>query len=339
MKGAVILILVLLTGAIFLAGTCNFARSEPLNTPVPLISRHNPGECQCGDVDCSGKLNAGDAFSLIHYLYGGGPVPASGLDMANWDDWQDLTIRDAEWCICYVFMDCVPLCPPSNPPFGVPVDAACHLNYTDRIPAGVSDATILLTLNTPAPPGSIFGYAFPVRIRVDNQIPAIDSVTYFTNGITSPMAADYSIDSDSGCLVLGAVYYNGMGSVKPVAKIYARVPVALNDRQITLDWTRSRPLQAPAPDSTIFPVLDQIYSGIEPVLTPSCCITAGDANDDRAVNIGDAVFLINHIFKSSAPPPCATQGDANYDGAINVGDVIYLINYVFRSGPTPHCAS
>lgn len=30
-------------------------------------------------------------------------------------------------------------------------------------------------------------------------------------------------------------------------------------------------------------------------------------------------------------------GDANCDGAINISDAVYLINYIFKSGPAPGC--
>lgn len=63
----------------------------------------------------------------------------------------------------------------------------------------------------------------------------------------------------------------------------------------------------------------------------------GDANADTKVNVGDAVYLINYVFKSGpAPNPLAT-GDTNADGKVNVGDIVYLINYVFKAGPDPKC--
>lgn len=69
----------------------------------------------------------------------------------------------------------------------------------------------------------------------------------------------------------------------------------------------------------------------------SCCDVAGDANADGGVNIGDAVFLINHIFSGGAAPECADEGDANSDGGINIGDAVYLITYIFKGGDAPTC--
>ncbi len=63
----------------------------------------------------------------------------------------------------------------------------------------------------------------------------------------------------------------------------------------------------------------------------------GDANGDGIVNVGDAVFLINFVFKGGQPPDPITLGDANDDGLTNVGDAVYIISYVFKGGPEP-CA-
>ncbi len=61
----------------------------------------------------------------------------------------------------------------------------------------------------------------------------------------------------------------------------------------------------------------------------------GDATGDGQVNVGDAVALINYVFKGGSPPEPLEAGDVNCDGAVNVGDTVYLINYVFKGGPPP----
>jgi hypothetical protein len=63
--------------------------------------------------------------------------------------------------------------------------------------------------------------------------------------------------------------------------------------------------------------------------------TYGDANDDGDVNIGDAVYIINLVFKGGPPPAYPPAGDANCDGDVNVGDAVYVINHVFKGGPGP----
>jgi hypothetical protein len=98
---------------------------------------------------------------------------------------------------------------------------------------------------------------------------------------------------------------------------------------------------------------------------PHDCTVPGDANNDGDVNIGDAVHLINYVFKGGPAPVCegefgsltldgeidtvliarqtvlsyeCASGDANADGTVNVADAVYLINYVFKGGPEPICA-
>ncbi|MEE9441712.1 MAG: M14 family zinc carboxypeptidase [candidate division Zixibacteria bacterium] len=67
----------------------------------------------------------------------------------------------------------------------------------------------------------------------------------------------------------------------------------------------------------------------------ACDIPCGDANNDNAVNVGDAVYIINTIFKGGPEPPTLTAGDPNCDGQSNVGDAVYLINHIFKNGFAP----
>ncbi|MCP4569560.1 MAG: hypothetical protein GY841_18440 [FCB group bacterium] len=76
------------------------------------------------------------------------------------------------------------------------------------------------------------------------------------------------------------------------------------------------------------------FAGTVAIVTFIC----GDANGDETLNVGDAVYVINYVFKNGAAPDPLEAGDANCDGVINVGDAVYLINFVFKGGPDP-CAS
>ncbi len=63
----------------------------------------------------------------------------------------------------------------------------------------------------------------------------------------------------------------------------------------------------------------------------------GDANGDQSINVGDAVFAINYIFKGGPSPDPVCIGDANGDGQTDVGDPVRIIAYVFHGsgGPPP----
>ncbi len=63
----------------------------------------------------------------------------------------------------------------------------------------------------------------------------------------------------------------------------------------------------------------------------------GDANSDSVINIGDAVYIVNYIFKNGPEPDPLAAGDANYDTAVNIGDAVYIVNYIFKNGPVLCC--
>lgn len=81
---------------------------------------------------------------------------------------------------------------------------------------------------------------------------------------------------------------------------------------------------------------DSNSDGVGDACDPCLCIPA-DANNDGQVNIGDAVHIINYIFKFGAPPsPYAICNcDCNLDCKCNVGDPVSIIKYVFSGGPPP----
>ncbi len=61
----------------------------------------------------------------------------------------------------------------------------------------------------------------------------------------------------------------------------------------------------------------------------------GDANNDGAVNVSDAVWVINYVFVGGPEPDPFLSGEVNCDGAVNVSDAVWLINYVFVGGNDP----
>jgi len=61
----------------------------------------------------------------------------------------------------------------------------------------------------------------------------------------------------------------------------------------------------------------------------------GDANNDKAVNVSDAVYIINYVFIDGDPPQPLEAGDANCDGVCNVSDAVWIINYIFVGGNIP----
>ncbi len=63
----------------------------------------------------------------------------------------------------------------------------------------------------------------------------------------------------------------------------------------------------------------------------------GDANGDAQVNVSDALYMLNYLFRHGPPPVSFEAGDANCDNDQGALDVVFLLNYLFRSGPAPGC--
>jgi len=68
----------------------------------------------------------------------------------------------------------------------------------------------------------------------------------------------------------------------------------------------------------------------------SCTEISGDANGSGSTpNLSDILFLVNYLFKFTAPPTPTCRGDVDTDGIVDLSDVIYLVNYIFKGGPKP----
>ena len=59
----------------------------------------------------------------------------------------------------------------------------------------------------------------------------------------------------------------------------------------------------------------------------------GDSNKDAAVNIADAIYILQNLFASGAPIVCQDAADANDDESVNIADAIYILQNLFANGP------
>jgi hypothetical protein len=61
----------------------------------------------------------------------------------------------------------------------------------------------------------------------------------------------------------------------------------------------------------------------------------GDANGDARVDIADPIWILNELFAGGPASPCADATDANDDGVESVGDAVLLVEYIFRGSGVP----
>jgi len=291
----------------------------------------------CGDVDCDGQWTTHDGGYIMDYLYNAGPAPLCDDPLwANWDNRETLTIGDVFYNLAYIFGGGPqPICPPGQSPIVPEVDSTSIVYYTDWIPSLTSHAMLTLTL-AKNPAGSIYGISLPLKIRVDGKVPTIDSVTMLCDDCLNPFVK-YLVDADSGYVSIGIVpMFGDFPDSGQIARIHVTVPSEPHVRFVSMEWVHLSPVQSPTQDRIIIPMIYD-FPAVEPVLMPHCCLIAGDANLDGAVNIADAVYMIQCIFVDCLGHPCEKHLDANCDGNWNIADVVFLINYIFKGGPPPCC--
>jgi hypothetical protein len=61
----------------------------------------------------------------------------------------------------------------------------------------------------------------------------------------------------------------------------------------------------------------------------------GDCNDDGNVDLGDAVCVLNWLFRGGPTPDCIAATNTDGVGPVGLTDPIYLLNHLFRGGPAP----
>lgn len=71
------------------------------------------------------------------------------------------------------------------------------------------------------------------------------------------------------------------------------------------------------------------------VAPPNNAFIRGNPNDDTKVDIADAIWIVNELFKEGAATTCQDAADVNNDGMVDSSDATYLIAYEFQGGPAP----
>jgi hypothetical protein len=77
--------------------------------------------------------------------------------------------------------------------------------------------------------------------------------------------------------------------------------------------------------------------GIDAGFVYASHVKHGDASANGLVDMGDAIFLLNYLFRGGTDPCPMEAGDTNCNGLVDLGDAIFLLNYLFKGGPAPSC--
>ena len=60
-----------------------------------------------------------------------------------------------------------------------------------------------------------------------------------------------------------------------------------------------------------------------------------DQTGGGRINLADAIFILNWLFRGADAPDCIETANTNDDTGINLADGVYLIGYLFRGSSAP----
>ncbi len=69
-------------------------------------------------------------------------------------------------------------------------------------------------------------------------------------------------------------------------------------------------------------------------LSPVACI---DINLDRAVDILDAIYMLDLLYKDGPQVPPGVSGDIDHSGSVDILDAVFIISYCYNFGTPPDC--
>lgn len=333
----------------------------------PTLAGLCPIPCEFpGDADWSESVNIGDITYIWYYLYYGGPPPAIP-DNADCDDYELITLRDIVYLRERIFnAGPPPVCPPTNPA-SLGADSSVTVKYNVNVPPNVSSFQTPILVNSGV---EMIGFNFPLKVRVDGEIPLIDSATYpdlFSEfGWYMKPNEAFRVDTAEGLALLAGFSFFGEATIPAgnhrIATLHITVTPSSSPRTLSIEWQALAPVQS-LPEGVVYPdtslyelviapgalpgmlARGSSASGFLPQYSPllegytSCCNLPGDADNSGVVTIGDVTFGLARIFGGGVAPDCQDQADADGNNSFTIGDITYVIAYIFSSGPAPVCGN
>jgi hypothetical protein len=98
--------------------------------------------------------------------------------------------------------------------------------------------------------------------------------------------------------------------------------------------TRMPPHDTAVPLPELDLMVDWLACGA-PELPGGTPYARGDANDDGAQDLSDAIFILTFLFSNGDPVLCRDAADTNASGELDLADGVYLLLFIFVNGSPP----
>ena len=175
---------------------------------------------------------------------------------------------------------------------------------------------------------------------------SLDSITNFGLATAEADFAVSEIDNEAGAATFWLLmsFDSSSPSIAPgedtvVARILASLPPQLpSGTQVPLNLTSGRGspvvnlLFVPLPDRV--PVTPLALDGVV-LARPGVTFLRADTDLNGSIELTDAVFLLDYLFRSSRDIPCKDSADANDDGKLDISDGIFILRFLFSGGGNP----
>ena len=154
------------------------------------------------------------------------------------------------------------------------------------------------------------------------------------------MMTQAHIDAANGTVTLVALGAQNGPANSYFARIFVTVVFTTAEQPLTIEYVNLTPTQAPASqaDAIIPYAMDKsTFEEFSPLLERTCCLVAGDADDNGVVNVSDVLKFVCYFFGGCFEGLCTDAMDVNHSNTVSISDAVYLIQYIFANGSVPTC--
>ncbi|MFQ5653218.1 MAG: dockerin type I domain-containing protein [Planctomycetota bacterium] len=314
-----------------------------------------------GDANADSELTIADPLTIFTRLFYGGPPLPGPEDAADANDNGVVEIADSAYLLVMLIWGGPPPPPPyPNPgvdttPPTFPTAPAAGLEFRLALSSGClgSQSIVRMLISNTEPL-----QGFSSRIEFDPSLLAWQSADslpleaiiggapeLFTCEEISPGVLNMGVMPSVGDPSGGAIPAGSEQWILDLAfLISASAPPST---LLAVDFADD-----PAASPPLYNVASIDGQAFTPLSTGGGIVTdcapeeflRGDSNEDGAVSISDAVFIIDQLFLSGPPSSCERTADTNGDGARDIADVIFLLDALFFGGvtipaPYPGCGA